>query len=87
MERFFIFLNFGKKFIYDQFITCSAKLLEFDWLRGMQLIRNCTGKIRAKTCNCDLSGCSSSAKGCNCYLIGYFCRARTCNSPCLDNFG
>ena len=23
----------------------------------MQLIRNCTGEIRAKACNCDLIGC------------------------------
>ena len=56
-----------------QLITYCAKVLQFDWLQGMQLIRNCTGEIRAKTCNCD--------------LIGYFCRAKTCNSPRLDNFG
>ena len=45
-------------------ITCCAKLHQSDWLQGMQLIRNCTGEIRAKTCNCDLIGC--------------FCRAKTC---------
>ena len=28
----------------------------------MQLIRNCTGEIRAKTCNCDLIGCFCYAK-------------------------
>ena len=39
------------------FITRCAKLLEFDWFRGMQLVRNCTGEIRAKTCNRDLIGC------------------------------
>ena len=68
-------------------ITCCAKLIEFDWFRRMPLIRNCTGKIRAKTCNCDLIGCFCHAKSCNCYLIGYFCCAKTCNSPWLDNFG
>ena len=53
----------------------------------MQLIRNCTGEIRAKTRNCDLTGCFCRARSCNCCLIGYFCRANTCNSPWLDNFG
>ena len=53
-------------------ITCCAKLLEFDWLRGMQLIRNCTGQIRAKACDRELIGCFSRAKSCNCYLIGVF---------------
>ena len=67
--------------------TCCAKLPEFDWLRGMQLIRNCTGQIRAKICNRDLTGCFCRAQTCNCYLIGYFCRAKTCNSLWLDNFG
>ena len=28
----------------------------------MQLIRNCTGEIRAETCNCDLIGCFCNAK-------------------------
>ena len=68
-------------------ITRCAKLLEFDWLRETQLIRNCTGEIRAKTCNCDLIGRFCHAKSCNCYLIGYFCRTKTCNSPSFDNFG
>ena len=25
-------------------ITCCAKLLKFDWLKAMQLIRNCTAE-------------------------------------------
>ena len=58
-----------------------SKLLEFGWLRGTQLIRNCTDEIRAKTCSCHLIGCFCRAKGCNCHLIGYFCHAKTCNSP------
>ena len=62
-------------------ITCCTKLLEFDWLRRMQLIRNCTGQIQAKLCNCDSIGCFCHAKSCNRYLIGYFCRAKPCNSP------
>ena len=28
----------------------------------MQLIHNCTGEIRAKTCNCNLTGCFCRAK-------------------------
>ena len=62
-------------------VTCCAKLLEFNWLQGMQLIRNCTGQIRAKICNRDLIGCCCRAKSCSCYLISYFCRAKSCNSP------
>ena len=42
----------------------------------MQLIRNCTGEIRAKTCNCDLIGCFCRAENRNCCLIGYFCGAK-----------
>ena len=38
----------------------------------MQLIRNCTGEIRAKTCDCDLIGCFCRAKSCNCCLTGHF---------------
>ena len=38
----------------------------------MQLIRNCTGEIHAKTCNCDLIGCFCSAKVVIVVLIGYF---------------
>ena len=53
----------------------------------MQLIRNCTGEIRAKTSNHDLIGCVYRAKSCNCHLIGCFCGVKTCNSPWLDNFG
>ena len=44
-----------------------AKILEFDWLQGMQLIRNCTGQIRAKIFNRDFIGCFCLAKSCNCY--------------------
>ena len=68
-------------------ITCCAKLLEFDWWRGIQLIRNCTGQVSAKICDRGSIGCFCRSKSCNCSLIGYFCCAKSCNSPWLDNFG
>ena len=74
-------LNFLSRLLITILITCCTKLLKFDWLRGMQLIPNCTGEIRAKTCNYDLIGCFCRAKSCNCCLTDYFCRAKTCNRP------